>query len=338
MLNTTVGYAVQILETFNRVAAISGVQYTTMVDGFNPDNQVTKFENFAIMGVDGMMAVNVSDEIMVKMADISAPNGIYFAQLFRSIAKEEIRDYVWESPTYVGNCHENEEKTAYEIGKALGEMGYKYVAITDGPHGDYTAESRYKGLIKGLEEYGIEVLAEQWDITTGEAAANATQNFIAAYPELEVVLPMYAVETILGVRTAIINAGKQGEIKIAAQDFTGTMENDLDLFRTGDAVVMAGGHVIDPMLVYIMVANALMGTPLSDQPEEVILSHILLKSIEDAEFYFNVMEEGGQLRAYNDDEIKNMLKTFNPDFTIDDLKAMAAAWSIEDFKARRGLE
>lgn len=338
MWNTTGPAAQQVIGLINKAVAVSGVKVIPWVDNYNPDDQIRAIENFVAMGVDGMLICNASDEVMAKMRDACDQIQAPFAQMFRTIADKEIKDYVFESPYCAGNAHEDEFNTANLIGKRLGELGYKNVAITTGPHGDATAESRYAGLVAGLEEAGVTVLAEQWEITTGEAAANATQNFMQIYPELEVVCVMYSVEGITGARNAIINAGKQGKIKIAAQDFTGIPAIDMDMVKSGDAAVLAGGHLIDPFFAYVLVANAVMGTPLSDKAEEVIVTHILLSSPEEAEFYFNNMEAGGDLQAYNADEMKMMFKTFNPDFTIDDLKAIAKAWSIEDFKQRRGLE
>lgn len=338
MWNTTGPSAVLCLGIVERAAKISGVKIVAMADDYNADNQIRNTENFAAMGVDGIMHCNAADEVMAKVADIAAEEKLLFGQYFRTISKPDIKKYVFDSPYYIGNTHENEENTGYILGKKLGELGYKNVAITTGPHGDFTAETRYKGLMRGLKEAGVKVLAEQWEVTTGETAVKAVENFINIYPELEVVCIMYSVEGITGARNAIINAGKQGKIKIAAMDFTGIPEVDMDMFEKGDAAILAGGHLIDPLFTYVMLANAIMGTPLSDKPEEIILSHIMLTSLEEAEIYFTKMEEGGQLRAYNDEEIKKMFKKFNPSLTIDDLKKMAKDWSIDDFKKRRGLK
>jgi ribose transport system substrate-binding protein len=337
MWNTTGPSAQQVIGLINKAVKVSGVKVVPWVDNYNTDDQIRAIENFVAMGVDGMMVCNTSDEVMVKMRDAADKLKTPFAQMFRTIADTETKEYVFASTYAIGNAHEDEYNTAYLIGKKLGELGYKNVAITTGPHGDFTAESRYAGLVAGLDEAGVNIVAEQWEVTTGEAAANAAQNFMQLYPELEVICMMYSVEGIIGVRNAIANAGKQGKIKIAAQDFTGIPEVDMELFANGEAVVLAGGHLVDPFFSYIMVANAVMGTPLSNKAEEVIVKHILLTNAEDAEFYFTNMEKGGELQAYNEEEIKMMFKKFNPDFTIEDLKKIAQSWSIEDWKQRRGL-
>jgi ABC-type sugar transport system substrate-binding protein len=337
MWNTTGPSAVLCLDLVERASKISGVKIVAMADDYNADNQIRNTENFAAMGVDGVMHCNASDEVMAKVADVAAKEKFLFGQYFRTISKPDIKKYVFSSPHCIGNTHENEENTGYIIGMKLGDLGYRNVAITTGPHGDFTAETRYKGLVRGLEEAGVNVVAEQWEVTNGETAVKAAENFINIYPELEVVCVMYSVEAITGARNAIINAGKQGEIKIAAMDFTGVPEVDMDMFKKGDAAVLAGGHLIDPLFTYVMLANAVMGTPLSDKPEEVILSHIILTNYEEAEIYFTEMEKGGHLMAYTDEELRNMFKKFNPSFTIDELKKMAKDWSIDDFKRRHGF-
>jgi ribose transport system substrate-binding protein len=333
--STTGTSALQVISTLEKAAKVTGVKIEVLASGYNADGQLKDVENFAAKGVNGIMICNSSEEIVAKLADVAEQNKIYFGQFFRNLTKPEIHDRVFSSPYYVGNTHEDEPGTAYILGKTIADMGIKNIAITTGPHGDSTAENRYSGLKKALDEFGVNVLAEQWDVTTGETAATACQNFISSYPELELIATMYSVEAIKAAHTAIKNAGKEGQIKIAAQDTTGDAPYDLSLLESGQAI-MAGGHIVDPLFTYMMLANAVQGTPLSDKPFEAIITQIVFTP-ERAKIYFNQMEKGNELLGYNDEEMKQMYKGTNPNASAELLIQMAKDWSVEDFKKRRGI-
>lgn len=327
--------ALQVIDLLDRASKVTDIKIEVLASGYNADAQLKDVENFAAKGVNGIMICNCSEEVVAKTADICEENKIYFGQFFRNLTKPEIKDRVFSSPYYVGNTHEDEVGTAYQLGKTIADLGIKNVAITTGPHGDSTAENRYAGLKQAFDEFGVTILAEQWDVTTGEQAATASQNFISTYPELELIATMYSVEAIKAAYTAIKNAGKEGKIKIAAQDTTGDAEFDVPMLSSGEAI-MAGGHIVDPLFTYMMLANAIQGTPLSDKPFECKITQITFTP-ERADVYFTQMEQGTQLLGFNEEEFKLMYKKTNPSATADSLIEMCANWSVEDFKKRRGL-
>ena len=333
--STTGTSALQVLSTLEKASKFTNCKIDVLASGYNADAQLKDVESLAAKGVDGIMICNSSEEVVAKLADVAEQNKIYFGQFFRNLTKPEIHDRVFSSPYYVGNAHEDEPGVAYNLGKAIADLGIKNVAITTGPHGDSTAENRYAGLTKAFNEFGVTVLAEQWDVTTGEQATTASQNFISSYPELELIATMYSVEAIKAAVTAIKNAGKEGKIKVAAQDTTGDGPYDLALLASGNAL-MAGGHIIDPLFNYMQLANAVQGMPLSDKPFECIITQIIFNA-KRAEIYFNQMEKGNELTGYNEDEMKLMFKGTNPNATAELLIQMAKDWSVEDFAKRRGI-
>jgi len=329
---TTGAAALQEIDLLNRASKITGVKVEVLASGYNADAQLKDIENFAAKGVDGIMICNCSEEVVAKLADICDENGIYFGQFHRNLTKTDIKDRVYSSKYFVGNTCEDEQGTSYILGKTIAEMGIKNVAITTGPHGDSTAEGRYAGLKKAFDEAGVKVLAEQWDVSTGETAATAAQNFISSNKDLELIATMFSVEAIKAANTAINNSGKKGKIKLAAQDTTGDAAFDLELLSSGEAI-MAGGHLVDPIFTYMLLCNAINGTPLSDKPVECRLTQIVFTP-ERAEVYFKQMEQGNTLLGYGDEDFKKMFKKTNPSVTADDLVKMAAAFSVEDFLAR----
>jgi ribose transport system substrate-binding protein len=329
---TTGAAALQELDLLTRASKITGVKIDVLASGYNADAQLKDIENFAAKGVDGIMICNCSEEVVAKLADICEENKIYFGQFHRNLTKQEIKDRVYGSKYFVGNTCEDEEGTSYILGKTIAEMGIKNVAITTGPHGDSTAEGRYAGLKKAFDEKGVKILGEQWDVSTGETAASAAQNFISSNKDLELIATMFSVEAIKAANTAINNAGKKGKVKLAAQDTTGDAEFDLQLLTSGEAI-MAGGHLVDPIFTYMMLCNAINGTPLSDKPIECRLTQIVFTP-ERAQIYFKQMEQGNTLLGYGDEDFKKMFKKTNPDITVDALVKMATDWSVEDFLAR----
>ena len=91
----------------------------------------------------------------------------------------------------------------------------------------------------------------------------------------------------------------------------------------------AEGMMCDMVYVFAVMANYLMGTPLSDGAVCLDTGYIFVTSAEEQSQYYQYVESDG-VYAYTVEEFKQMLRAYNPEFTAEDLQALASAWSLQD--------
>jgi ribose transport system substrate-binding protein len=319
-----------VIELYEFGADSLGSEVVAAADGFEPDNQVSNVENFISMGVDSVAICPCADAVVGKLVKICDDAQVPLALVFRTINDPEVREYAYSSEYFVGYCHEDELEVGYNLGKILVDKGCKNVAIINYQHGDTTAEARYSGYIKAFEEFDVNVVAEQWEILTADKAAAATESFIASFPELDGIAVVGGGGGPLeGTVTTIKNQNKLGEILVTGCDFGPTLKENLE---KQEVAGMSGGHHTDPFFTFILSYNYVSGTPLSDEPAEIVMKPLFIGSVEDAENYEKWVI--GDLLPYTEDEIKNMIKTYNPDFTLEELQDIAWDYSLEDVMTR----
>jgi len=333
--STTGTSGMQVINLLTKAASVTGVNVEFLASGYNTDSQLRDVENFLSKGVQGILICDSSEDVMVRVADMCNERGVYFAQMFRTLFRPEVIEIVESSPYFVGRSVNYDYPMAYKLGTMVAEKGLTKACITTGPRGDNCAEDRFRGISDAFKDHGVEVLAEQWEVADGTSATTAVQNFLTAYPEVEVIATMFSVEAITAAHTAIVNAGRQGEILIVAQDTTGYAEFDLGLVNNGEAI-MSGGHILDPIFSYMLLSNAITGNKLSETPVNCVMEHIIFTP-ERAAVYFTQMEQGEHLLGFNEEEMAEMFWITNPNVTAQQLVDSAANWSVEDFLQRRGL-
>lgn len=300
-------------------------------NGFDTEKTVASVENLVASGCDAIIVCNSSDGVMPKLIKTCNDNGVYLAQFFRKISDPDVKKLVEASDYYIGNTHEDEVSTGYNLGKALAEKGAKNVALISWNHGDPTAEDRYTGYTKAFAEFGIKILAEQWEVTVAEDASKATENFIAAYPELDaIVVTGGSGEPLAGTINAIENRGKTGDIMVVSTDFLPTLKEDM---AAGKITAMSGGHWSDPFFSFMLAYNTVAGGyDKSKLPAEIIMDMVYVKSVADVDDFNKWFM--GKIPPFTTEEIQNLSVTNNPKTTLDDLKAAAKALSLDDVKTR----
>ena len=100
----------------------------------------------------------------------------------------------------------------------------------------------------------------------------------------------------------------------------------------GDLSLTIGGQYVDVAYSFILLYNALRGTPLASEPVEVPVNFISAYNAQEFDDYMKYVHN--DIFAYTADEIKSMIKVFTPDANADQLLKMGAAFSIEDCKTR----
>lgn len=320
-----------VIKMVQTAADAMGAKVDVLTDDFfNPDKQIANVENFIAKGVDGIIICNGSDDIMPKIVkkcdDAKVPVAIYFRQL----VDKEVKEYCEKSPYYLGCVHEDEEMVGYQLGKALADKGVKNVGVINYNKGDTTAETRYNGYIKAFKEFGVNKVAEQWEILTGEKAANAVEQFLSAYPEMDgLAVVGGGGEPLTGAVQALKKNNKIGSIEITASDFGPDIKKNIE---NKEISAMSGGHWTDPFYCFMLMYNYAAGTPLSDKPVEIKMNPIFITSAEEADQYTKWFE--GSVLPYTADEIKNMTVKNNAEFNLLALQKIASAYSIKDVMSR----
>lgn len=317
----------------NYASDIIGCEMVYNTNISSPESQITATENLIAAGCNAIAICNYSDDILPKITSLCEENEVYFTLIWRSISDPEVKEIVEASPYYLGNTCESEEETGYMMGESFHNMGCENIAVITMEKGDATADARDAGFDRACEEFGMNRISEVRNNTlTAEETTKAVENFLASFPELDGIFVTGGSNTILeGVIQALALHNKTGEVKVACIDFI----SDLDKYIEEGAIdAISGGHFVDPLFSYMLMVNKLVGTPLSDNCEQIDLNFINLQSPEDARNYYKYCE--GDSYPYNEEEIRSMVKYFNSDMTIDKLKEIAAAYSIDDVVSRHG--
>lgn len=329
-LSTSIPIANDAITIVKAAAKALDVELIVLDDEFNPDKQVANIENLVASGCDAVMICNSSEAVVPKMIKTCDDNEVGFGLFFRRINDPEIQKMAQESEYFIGVTHEDELNNGYRLGKALYKNGARNAAIINWNRGDATAEERYAGYVKAFKEDGVKILAEQWEIISGDKAAAATESFIAAYPELDcIVVVGGGGENLAGTISAIKNHGKTGDILVSSTDF---IPNQYEMLKNGEISAISGGHWVDPFFEFMLLYNWATGNPLTDETAEVIVNFIFVSSPELQKEYDKWIK--GDVLPYTDEEIRNLAVKYNPDMDYQTLLDTAYSYSIEDVKER----
>lgn len=324
MINTGIPRTVQYGNNVEQLAKLAGGSVTfPAVFDFTPDGVLTYVESQIAAGVDGLFICPPAESILPTITQLCEEAGIYWGITLRSIEDDEIRNTVESSSYYVGNCYENEEEVGYQVMKYLNDLGYKKVAIISQPVGDKAGDRREVGINQACEEFGMEIVAEARGMSQASDCASATESFLAAAPDLDVV---YCVA--LGVAggqeavsKAIQDAGR--DVKVATIDWPTDM---IRLFEEEMLVVAASssGPVSTPFDSYftaLKVINAIQGYPIEGgESFENTLSPFLVTDIEGAE-QINAFSNNENYMYFSDDYIQETLfKWNNSDLSQDNIQ------------------
>ncbi len=308
---------------------------------FNPSMDLTAegiiaaAEDFVTSGVDGLIVVNFSEASMVTIGNVCAENGVPFIQAYRTLEDPDISAQLEANPYYVGRVHEDEYTAAYELAKKLAATGAKKVCMFSSNHGDTTYETRAQAYRDACEEFGMELLIEQWDIPDDATATETIVNVLNAYPEIDGILTVKC-NFVPYIVTAEEQVGITDWLPIVGVDFDTTLGENI---TNGQITAVAGGHQADGAFALTLLVNAIRGAYTDeDCPIDVLNNMMTIEGMDEYEEYckwsIGYEEDFYNRQNLNMDEIRNLCVTYNPDATIDDVKAMAANMSLEDVKAR----
>lgn len=323
----TMPLGVDIKEMLDYASDAVGCEIQYVSNNWDAEKAITDVENLFASGCQAVIVCNSTDTQLLKMVEIAEKYDGKIFQFFRTISDETVKEEIMSSKGYGGQVHEDEYTVCYTLGKMMAEKGCKNVGITNFTVGDITAEARQKGFEDAFKETGVKVVASTWEVTTGETASEVTENYLAAYPELDgIAVAGGSGEAFYAIQNTLDRYGKTKDVLLSTVDFYDEQTEDLKNGRLG---MIAGGHWCDPFFSFMLAYNYLTGAfEDSKLPLEVNNNMIYLTSYEDSQLFDQWFK--GDEPPFNTEEIKNLSKKYNPDFVFDDLYNAAKDLSLEN--------
>ena len=297
---------------------------------FEDEKVVTGIENLFASGCDAVIVCNSAEGQIPKALKVAEQYDGKVFQFFRTLNEEEVKNAAFSSPYYGGQVHEDEMQVGYNMGKIVNDKGCKNVGIINYNHGDLTAETRYEGYMKAFEEFGINVVAETWEVATGEQGTQVTENYLASYPEMDALVVVGGGgENLIGAMSALQKANKTDDIVLVSTDFTDTLIEDME---SGTLDAMSGGHWCDPFFSFMLAYNSVAGAEWAQEPVEIAMDMIYVTSGEEAKQYDEWFR--GDILPYTAEEIQQLSITHNSSLTKDEFIETAQSLSLQDVMER----
>lgn len=298
-----------------------------------PEEQVNGVESAIAAGVSGLIMTPCADSIVPRVQRACEEAGVYFAFVYRDCADPDIKADLEACSYYVGGSSADDIKTGYDAMKILADDGRKNVAVFAMTIGNLTGDGRDEGASKAAEEFGVNIVNFTRGVTEAADATKVVENLIAAYPELDGI-QCQAANYCPGIVTAIINAleslGKTDDVKVSIIDYYPDMGTH---FENGVLLGAVGGNnITEPIFCMFEVVNAVLGTPLADEPFKVTGQYLPATGVETANDYNYYI--GGNIPVYIGDEILHLIKYYNPDLTLDEFLNIANGISVEEVVRR----
>lgn len=321
-----------VYATLNHAADALGIELNWKIGDMDATSQITAAENLISAGCDGILCMPMSESATSRIARLCNDNQVFYANCFRTITDESIKAEVEAYEYFVGCCYESEIDAAAHLVQLMADAGHQNCAVDYVPVGGALA-LRNVGFDQGIETTGMNKLAEYMiaDNPDLNATISTIQNYINTYEELDVIFQGSAG---MGQGEAIINTinslAPGGEVQLATFDvFSGMKE----AFEDGTLACAVGGISPDALFTFIMLYNAVNGTPLSDQPEYLTQNYIFVTNAEEADSYEQYIDNPNYM-LYTAEDIRAMSKADNPDFSMDELRSIMEDYTLENIMAK----
>ncbi len=322
----------------DEAAKALGVQVQYVDQGHVSEKVTASVEQLCAAGCQGIIICNSSDTEMASAIKTCNDNGVYLAQFFRIISKDNSADIYQaavDSEYYVGAVHENEPENGEKLVNILLEKGDRNIGLIGWEQGDATWLGRWEGYKAGVEKWNAAhpddqaVLSEpQYAGTSAEGGSKAAEALMSANPDLDALIPAGGGgDPLQGAIAAVERAGKTQDIDIVSTDFLPDLGERL---ANGSMAGESGGHYCDPLFAFMAVYNAVKGNykDFGGKFEDIKFPYLYVASPDD---YVDYEKYFVNQLPYTAEELADMAK-----LDMEGLKAKAAALSIEDAAARSG--
>lgn len=303
------------------------------ITGLDPEGMINGYQKLIDSGVDAIEVMAFSQAIVPIVQEMCEKAGVYFVCTSREIYDPNVLAKLEGSKYYLGNFYADEENTGYMGMKKMAELGAKDVCVIAGPVGDPASDARDRGIDKAVQETGINILTTVRELNTAADITKAVESMVAAFPDMDGIFVSYtwAAGAMPALQKVLETSGLAGKVKVGRIDFDTTMSEYFDKAQL-DFTYGAQLH-LGTVAAPIVIANQLMGTPLSDKPMVFASPYELRTSSEGTAEYYKYFE--GEIPVYTADELNDMFFKFkNPDVTGESVMEHFKAFCIADVAER----
>lgn len=315
----------------NAAAEALNVEVQWALNDYDAESQLASAENLVSAGCEGLLFLPISDNTVDLLSNYCEQNEIWFQMMNRDISDPAIKEVCQANPWYVGTSFEANEEACAEITKMMAEDGRLNYGLGKVAPGS-SLSVRNDAYQASVEEVGGKILADYTAPSDGSTQAYVTymENFVNSYPDMDGILMSSASggggETVINTLGSLTQPGK---IKVASFD---TFEGMEQAFENNWLTALAGGIEIQSLFDFILLYNAVDGTPLSDTYTVLLQKFIYITSAEDCANYAKYISNPDYM-IYDADTIRSMAKRYNPDASLDTIHALMDAYSLESVVA-----
>lgn len=315
----------------NAAAEALNVEVQWALNDYDAESQLASAENLVSAGCEGLLFLPISDNTVDLLSNYCEQNEIWFQMMNRDISDPAIKEVCQANPWYVGTSFEANEEACAEMTKMMAEDGRLNYGLGKVAPGS-SLSVRNDAYQASVEEVGGKILADYTAPSDGSTQAYVTymENFVNSYPDMDGILMSSASggggETVINTLGSLTQPGK---IKVASFD---TFEGMEQAFENNWLTALAGGIEIQSLFDFILLYNAVDGTPLSDTYTVLLQKFIYITSAEDCANYAKYISNPDYM-IYDADTIRSMAKRYNPDASLDTIHALMDAYSLESVVA-----
>lgn len=315
----------------NAAAEALNVDIQWALNDYDAESQLASAENLVSAGCEGLLFLPISDNTVDLISNYCEQNEIWFQMMNRDISDQAIKDACQANPWYVGTSFEANEEACAEMTKMMADEGRLNYGLGKVAPGSSLAV-RNDAYEIAAADVGGKILADYTAPSDGSTQAYVTymENFVNSYPEMDGLLMSSASggggETVINTLGSLTEPGK---IKVCSFD---TFEGMQEAFEAGWLTALAGGIEIQSLFDFVMLYNAVDGTPLADTYTVLLQKFIYITSAEDCENYAKYISNP-EYMIYDADTIRSMAKRYNPDASIDTINALMDEYSLESVVA-----
>lgn len=312
----------------NFAAEAMDVDITWAFGDYDAAAQLTTCQNMVAAGCEGILMMPMDNAAVQQVAAYCEQNQVYFGLMFRDITDDTIKTTVEGYEYYVVDGFENDELYAQRMVEYMAE---EYGVSNFGEMSLYASSplvARNNGFESGFASTGATKLAEfpfPTDSSTQTIAAGI-ENFINSYQNMDAIVlgasSVGAGETVMNTLSTMTDPGA---IKVGTFDAFEGMD---EAFESGYLVYVAGGVGIESLFDFIVLYNAVDGTPLSDDLVVLNMSEIEVKSAEDCKNYSQYIDNPDH-QIFTAEEIQNMCRRYNPNASLEDIQTYIDNYSLE---------
>ena len=327
----------QCKKIVDKAAKANGVEVQYVDQGHVSEQVTASVEQLCAAGCKGIIICNSADSEMTSAINTCTEHGVYIAQFFRIISKEnspEVYNTACNSKYYVGAVHEDEVTNGHTLVNLLLENGDRNIGLEAWTVGDATFQLRWQGYQQAIDEWNASHPDDQATITepvyantSSEEGAAAAMSLYNSNPGMDaLIVAGGGGDPLVGSIGAYANEGLTGKIDVVSTDF---LDDLADQLKSGGMFAESGGHFCDPLFAFFLVLNAVKGNYVKEEGTfgyEILFPYLYVSSPDD---YANYEKYFVSDDPYTDEEMVEMAG-----YSFDELNKAASNLSIDDVISR----